>query len=460
MRLEVKKQSSLILLASCWMLLSSRAIATPSESAKLSQEVERLTALVEQLQKRVSELELRLDETDGMAPQAAAVRKVVAPTPPAPSPQWKAYWENGLRVESADKFFGVKMGGRIMYDFAFFGQNDGITDRFGLLADGNEFRRSRLFVSGLLHRQVEFKAQYDFAGGQSAVKDVYVGVVKIPVLGGFRVGHFKEPFSLETHTSSKYITFMERSLPNVFGPERSGGAALHNQVLQNRLTWALGAFRDTDPFGDRSGGKFHFTGRLTGLPWYQDGGEKLLHLGLGYSRRRFDGESISISQRPEAHLAPKLVNTGGFVAAAADLLGVEAALVYGPVSLQTEYIRSDLAAPAASNPNLHGFYLQGSVFLTGEHRRYDTRGGGFGRVRPKRNLFKATGGPGAWEAAIRYSQLDLDNGALTGGELENLTLGLNWYLNPITRVMWNYVRSEREDVGEVDIFQMRFQIDF
>ena len=45
---------------------------------------------------------------------------------------------------------------------------------------------------------------------------------------------------------------------------------------------------------------------------------------------------------------------------------------------------------------------------------------------------------------------------------------MNWYLNPNTRVMFNYVMQDidRLDDGglgydaEVDVFEMRFQIDF
>jgi len=58
-----------------------------------------------------------------------------------------------------------------------------------------------------------------------------------------------------------------------------------------------------------------------------------------------------------------------------------------------------------------------------------------------------------------------NDGAVTGGELEDFTLGLNWYLNPNTRMMFNYVRAnvDRQDLqldDTADIFEVRFQLAF
>jgi phosphate-selective porin OprO/OprP len=47
-----------------------------------------------------------------------------------------------------------------------------------------------------------------------------------------------------------------------------------------------------------------------------------------------------------------------------------------------------------------------------------------------------------------------------GGEQQDITLGVNWYLNPVTRVMLNNVFANIKDVGNVNVFEVRFQIDF
>ena len=70
------------------------------------------------------------------------------------------------------------------------------------------------------------------------------------------------------------------------------------------------------------------------------------------------------------------------------------------------------------------------------------------------------GGPGAWEVKARYSGLDLNDSNINGGELNNITTGLNWYLNPNTKIMWDYVHADKDDVGQADMLMMRLQFDF
>ena len=120
------------------------------------------------------------------------------------------------------------------------------------LESGVEFRRARLYMSGTIYKNVFFKAQYDFADGDARFKDVYVGVKKIPIIGHIKIGNFKEPFSLEELTSSKYITFMERSVAtSAFAPSRHHGVMAYNTVpgTDDRATWAVGMFRNSDGYG-------------------------------------------------------------------------------------------------------------------------------------------------------------------------------------------------------------------
>ena len=119
-----------------------------------------------------------------------------------------------------------------------------------------------------------------------------------------------------------------------------------------------------------------------------------------------------------------------------------------------------------------------SYFLTGENRPYNRKMGVFDRVKPYENFFRvrtcdgnAATGRGAWEVAYRFSYIDmLDGLTMKGaGMATDHTFGLNWYLNPFTRVMFNYVHSidtyniaanTRVTGGNLDIFEMRFAMDF
>jgi phosphate-selective porin OprO/OprP len=259
---------------------------------------------------------------------------------------------------------------------------------------------------------------------------------------------------------------LERALSDVFSPKRNTGLGVANTALNKRLTWAAGVFRDTDSYGDGSGdGNYNLTARVTGLPWYEEDGRRLAHLGLSYSHRNPDA-FIRVRQRPEAHLSNvRFVDTGLFYAKGEDRYSLEAALVYGPLSLQAEYIASSIDTRRHGDVNLDGYYVFGSYVLTGENRRYNTTSGAFGSIHPNRNfsLSSENRGWGAWELTLRYSSLDLNDSGIHGGEEDNVTVGVNWYLNPNTRWMLNYVRANVDHPlydGAVDILQTRFQFAF
>lgn len=56
--------------------------------------------------------------------------------------------------------------------------------------------------------------------------------------------------------------------------------------------------------------------------------------------------------------------------------------------------------------------------------------------------------------------VDLSDAEIAGGEEQNITAGLNWYLNRYTRVMLNYVYADVEDVGAAHQLLARFQVEF
>jgi phosphate-selective porin OprO/OprP len=371
---------------------------------------------------------------------------------------FRAYWKDGLAFDSVDGKFKLTVGGRIQNDWAWHSLDDDLEAEVGPADDGTEFRRARIALAGTAYGNFEYKAEYDFAGGESAFKDVYLGMTGLPGVGGIRVGHFKEPMGLEELTSSNYITFMERSVTSQFLPVRNTGAMAHN--LMGSLLWQVGVFRDVDDFGDgQSDGDYNATARLAGAPVNADKGRTLVHLGGSYSYRRPNDEMLRFRERPEAHLAPRFVDTGTFEADEENRLGAELAAVLGPLSLQGEllYSRPNVTG---DNPGFHAWYVMASFFLTGEHRPYRANIGAFDRVRPNHNFWDGDGGLGAWELAARLSRIDLTDEEIDGGEMTDLTLGVNWYLNPCYRVMLNYVYSDVASLDDAHIAQMRFQVAF
>ena len=372
------------------------------------------------------------------------------------------YWKGGLRLDSADGDFKLKIGGRILSDWALYDTDRDIRDDVNggrPIGDGTEFRQARIMLSGSVYNNMKYKSQLDFEGTDADFKDVYMEITKIPYFGNLRVGHYKEPFSLEQANSRKYFIFMERGLPNAFSPERNTGFMLHNTIFDKHALWAVGLFRDTDDSGDSFGpnSNYNITARFSGLPWYEEKGRKLLHLGLSYSHQFRDGRGVRYRARPAAHLGPRFVDTGTFTAEGVDIFNPELGFQYGPASMQFEWMSAFVDRGSQRDTHFHGFYILGSYFLTGEHRSYKQSNGSFDKITPRRN-FDWNGGWGAWQLATRYSTLDLKDEDIHGGELGNFTLAVNWYLNPNLRLSFNYVHSDLEDSGEANIFQSRFMV--
>ena len=378
-------------------------------------------------------------------------------------------WDNGFKVESADKNFKLSFGGRIMLDHAFFSQDNDLDLAFGELVtkNGLEIRRARLFLAGAIYNNVEFKLDLGFEGGDVAMKDVYLGIKNVPVVGNIRVGNVKEPIRLEMLTSSKYITFMERSILSDFSPTRNNGILVFNDFLENRLSAQAGLFRNAGDNGNdiMANDGYTFTGRITGLPIDDQDAKQLLHVGLGYSYRKPDTGEYRVRSKPEAHLSGvRYINTGTLEDVDnVNLTNLEAAYVSGPFSIQTEYLMAKVNtgnATTVGNYNFSSYYGEVSYFLTGESRKYKSSYAGFDRVKPTNNFGGENKGSGAWEIALRYSTSDLNSENISGGEQSDITLGVNWYLNPATRIMFNNVWADVKDAGKMNVFQVRFQIDF
>jgi phosphate-selective porin OprO and OprP len=382
-----------------------------------------------------------------------------------------ASWSNGLLLQSEDKSFKLKVGGRIQNDWAWFSQNDSNEVHYGNIQDATEFRRARLAVSGTVYNYILFKAEFDFAGAAKAgkevsMKDVYMGISEIPYLGTIQMGHQKEPIGLEVLTSDDYTTFMERATLTALLPERNTGIREQNSLAQGRMTVAAGVFRDTDDGGRNSGdGNYAGTVRLTALPWANDEKGGLLHLGGAFSYRN-PGSDIGYKSSPSAHLAPTFVEVEG-PADAATVFGGEGAFCYGLFRVQAEYVQSSLDAPDAGDPSFMGYYAYASALLTGEKYKFRKSEAVFEGVEPTKNFRQEGTGAGAWELGVRYSFLDLNDQEIYGGELTDITVGLNWYMTPNARMMFDYVNSSVEnigtegaDAGSANIFETRFQIFF
>jgi phosphate-selective porin OprO/OprP len=374
----------------------------------------------------------------------------------------QAYWKNGIRLESADGEFKLRIAGRIQLDGSGFShQREFETVTTTDIHDGAEFRRARLAVGGTIHKDFEFMGEYDFAQGSAKFREVWIGA-NLGKGAKVKVGSVKEPFGFEEMVSDLFVTFLERSAPDeAFCPVYNTGVLFTGTQAEKRLWWGAGIFRDANDFGDDVGntrdGEWAGTVRVAGRPWVADEGRRFLHLGAAVSRREPPADTVRFRARPELHLVTQLVDTGSFTASGVSQGALEAAFAWGPFSAVAEGFRTEARVNGRTNPTFQGWAVQASWFLTGEGRPYDVEKAAFDRVIPKTNALK---GRGAWEIAARLDRLDLDDAGVAGGTQDIATVGVNWYLTPNVKVQVDHVRVHVRGIGVMYGYEVRFQVDF
>lgn len=386
------------------------------------------------------------------------------------------------KPDDSSKKWTVKMGGHVQMDAISWAQADPAIPN---TQDYFEFRRLRLVADGTGYGVFDFRLQLTLepeSVGESLpgtvtspeVKDAYLSMNEIPLLGRMRIGNFFVPFSLEQVTNDTNNIFMERSIPTqgVFTADREVGLAFYNCNAAKSITWSSGVFLDSvseatkERIDDNQGGRV--SGRLTWLPYYDNAsdGRYLFHTGLGVLYTHDQDGRVRFRARPQIHEGTRIIDSGVLLANDYTTGNMESALVWGRFTVQSEAFLSTVSKADGSSDQLSGAYLHTSFFLTGENRvfeRFGQHGAQFVRNVPITNFSLAPGGVGwgAWEAKARWSHLDLNN--LNAGQYNDFTFGCNWYWSDRTRMMFDWIHpitSSQSVFGSTHSDILASRIDF
>lgn len=401
-------------------------------------------------------------------------------------------------IESADGQFTVNLLGVMNLDAADYrqpsagplsldfrrGGSPSDSGRARDLSSGSDFRRARLGLGGRAFGDFQYSFLYEFggSGGEDAghIQELWVQYSGVKPFF-LRAGAFAPFIGLEDAGSTNGSMFLER--PSSAEIARSVAGADFREALQlvaesprlfasAALTGRLvGTINSTGsataaPYDSQLGA----VGRLAAIAYKDD--SNLVHLGLHGSyvvtpadATGPDGSSstpryaIELRDRPELRVdGTRLIDTGAIDAAHAATVGFEIAAQHGPFLIQGEgeYIKVERRASSLANPDFHGGYVEASWMLTGEKRAYNAGNSAFDGPRLQHYFSIRDHSWGAFELAIRYSEIDLNfspgglgtnplGTAVRGGDQTVLSAGLNWYLNPVARLMfdWDHVRVDR-----------------
>jgi phosphate-selective porin OprO/OprP len=345
-----------------------------------------------------------------------------------------------------------EIGGQVQVDIGFF---DGAHNEH-MKGSESGVRRARL---GFKHEskkgwEGEFEIDIDDDQNEVSITDAYVRYTDWS-FGEITFGKMKEPFGLENTTGSKSINTIERSVvTEAFKPGRNHGLLFSR--FHDSYTFEAGAFRAAE---DEQGlDSYAMTGRLVLHPINTE--NRLVHLGFSGSERDMEGSEHRINEPLEIDAAASIIEGRRIQADKISQFSLEGAVVFGPFSLQAEWMEQGIDevaddSGASLSTTYSGHYVLASYFLTGESRPY--KKGSFGGVKPNRDS-------GAWELVVRRSSIDLDDMADTV-KADTITVGINYYATGRVKFMLAAAKSDVEgpdplESGDAESLQFRAQYEF
>jgi len=418
----------------------------------------------------------------------------------------KASFKDGISWESGDKQNAIALTGRIHFDYRnVSGYNEMRDTDTVTAADQFELRRARIGVKGKFYNNYEYEVVTNLVGSNANLVDTAWLNVNWWDQAQIRFGKFKQPFGMEQNTSSNNIDFAERSVVDSLSPGKQLGVMLHGEIVKG-LNYGVSTYQsgfsetDSDTADTEIGGRV--VANIAQLAGWSDA---VLHVGLAASdgsygvvpaqtnnfNKAVDGKTRATlySFRSEARglnniyraqiggetlpATQRIFGASTGVAAEVDkqLYGLELAAAYGPIKLQSEYVKAEFDANYASsstaatvattsrvNADVRAWYAEALWMITGEKYADFYKGGVFGSIKPKNDFIhpsiaSSSGGWGAWELGLRYSQFDPKFAATGTGAAnsrqqgstdgaKSYTAGIKWILNPNTRVLLNYVHTK------------------
>jgi phosphate-selective porin OprO/OprP len=407
---------------------------------------------------------------------------------------------NNFTWTSGDGANSIRLTGRVHTDYRF-ADNDfslaplSANDRdTASIADGFELRRTRLGVSGTLFRDMDYNAVLNMVGSAPVVDTAFMNFKYLPNMN-FQFGRFKQPFSLGQLTSSNDIDFAERSYVDQVIPGKKLGAMVHGEPKPG-FTYAASVYQQGDnEITEQDGRGKQYAGRLTAnFAQFGKGiADTVLHFGVAGVGGDYEVRPASSSQTStagdtvtrativgfrtmnrglanvyRAQIGGQPLVGGGYSASSEfgvnvdqSLFGLEYALARGTVKLQGEWVRANYdARNVLGNQTLRGdvdtYYIQAMWNITGEKWSDMYRGGVFRGVTPNNN-FRPGSGWGAWQVGLRWSQYDAGDVQVAGtssriqsgrdtaafnAKVDSYGLGVNWILNPMSRLMFEWTRTD------------------
>ncbi len=488
----------LIATGAIWFAAGGPSPAAAQDLQQIQAEMEAMRAEMKALRKQVQDAQA----------QASAATTAAASSGKSDL-DLKVKWKGAPELSSEDGKFKMKVRGRVEVDYNKANQDTRITSFPDV--SGTELRRARLGVEGVIYYDWKYILEADFANDAVRLRDAYLEyqgfkIADDPLL--LRVGNFKTFNTFEEETSANYLDTMERAaFISAWNIDRQIGFgtmyyAEHFGLAGGVFGQRFPATQDNPLFPGFTGDEdLTLAARAYAAPINREtnGMPQVLHFGASVRDRQagddqplfaYGNETGNTTRAAELRLTNAPVVTGR-IGEEDTFWGLEAAALWGPLSLQGEYGQLDVELPGGAfvrnnppgtgqlttianpfigvpDPTFNAWYAEATWFFGG-HKTYE-QGGRWGRPKIYKPMFHGSGGWGALELVGKYDVLDQSDTAFnnaggcrltrlypglssTGtppdatlaanqiplcGEMQTWVVGVNWWMTEYMRLMFQY----------------------
>ncbi|MEO6582515.1 MAG: porin [Sphingomicrobium sp.] len=431
----------------------------PSEPDQSDATADAAIAAAAPVDDAAARIELLQAQVEALQEALEGVKTQMAKTTPT--------WKGAPLYEDKDEGWSFKPRGRIQYDAGYVSNPDDQPNG-GLLTRNLGFntrvRRIRLGAEGTIPGGFGYKFEMDYANSIVGFGDAIITYAPKGKIWSWAIGNQETNNSLEQITSSRFVSFMERSAFNdAFINTRRIGVnfGLVNKAGDMRFNAGLFAGHSIDSSFDNEG--WIAAARAVYAPIL---GGNQMHFGANFQHRNFqanNGSTVSgainapstnrfarYRARPFTQTTDvRFVDTGSFAAKSDDIFGLEFIGIFKSlhVTAEGQYLKSNAygsgdtfnvadtrnlfagstagtttvsALVPSGNPHFWGAYAEAGYFITGETRGY--KNGTWDRTKVLKPFSK--GGWGAFQVNGRVDYLNLDASKLRNGFNNNFQTGI------------------------------------
>lgn len=356
------------------------------------------------------------------------------------------------KAQSYKMWFDVRVQGDAA---VFFGYDKNLTK----IGNGMAIRRARFAVKAQLDKNWYGELDTDWTSGTPEIKDAYIAFTGVPNLE-IKAGNFKENFSIQRNTTSRYLQFMERPMVSYLAPSRHLGI---NVKYALPAIWASAgvfgpelegaeahtAFEDANKdYGLNSG--LSYTGKVVYRPLHKMK-DASLHIGAAFSYRNpkassTDGyNAIRYSSRNTTGInRKKFLDTDAIqyldheLAWTAELAGHWKGLRWeGAYIARLPYVDPEKSKLTDIKP-AWGWYVQAGYLLFGGNQNYDAGGAKYTRTNNGRKW-----GDIELCARVEYANFNISKFCM-GGSAYAYSLGLNFHVTKNVKFVVNYQYNDND----------------